>query len=119
LQKFAQELTGRGRRITSPRAAVRTEKFLAQAIERLAVVHVIPGGQEMHRQIDFPSALDCLFEDAVRAPIDSLEELTMEFFQTNEVIPAVIRRAEHDRVGGAGQKFYGFGEGLLRNRRAV
>jgi hypothetical protein len=78
LQEFIQETARRGRWIPASLAAIGAKEFPAETAERLAIVDVVPGRQQVDWQINLAGALDGLLENTLGAPIDFLEELMMK-----------------------------------------
>ena len=73
----------------------------------------------MHWKIDLARRLDGLFENAVRAPVNSLKHSPVHFFEPDQIIAAIIRRTEHDAIFRLGQEFHRLREGSLRQSWTV
>ncbi len=90
-----------------------------QAVQRRAVVHVVPGRQLVHRQADGGGGGAGLRRDALRAPGDAGVEPRVQRRHAEQVVAAILRRAEHDAVGAAGQGLRGLHQAGGGQRRAV
>src|SRR5438477_64110 len=55
-------------------------------------------GQKFYFQPDLGCALYRLIEHAFRAPIDLLEQVPIQLLHSNQVIPSIVARTEHNAV---------------------
>ena len=76
------------------------EQFAMEPVQRGNIVYIVPRRQHHGLEPNFAGPLDGLREDQRRAPGNLLEEAGMRPFQSDQVIPAILRRAEHEPVTG-------------------
>jgi hypothetical protein len=78
--------------------------------QRLNIIHVVPRRKLGQLQADLSRACPCLLRDPRRAPGNIGEKMRVRAAGTQQIVAAVLRRAEHDAVparqqqrGGAAQ----------------
>src|SRR4029077_12880393 len=74
--------------------------FVAQTAQACAVIDVISSLQKFDFESDLGCALYRLVEHAFGAPINLVEQMLVLFFHSNQVIPSVVARTEHNAILG-------------------
>ena len=83
------------------------EQLGSQELKGLAVVDVVPGGEQDGLEVGLLAALEGLLADGRGAPGDAVEGFGVSLFEADEVVSAVVRGAEDDAVAGLGEGFDG------------
>ena len=73
----------------------------------------------MDFETDFSSTRNGLVENPLSAPVDIRKQLSVGVFHPNQVVAAVVRRAEHNTLRSALQGIDCLAERLCRHRRTV
>lgn len=98
----ASRVGGNGTRVPSspfPHSG-RREPRLREPFQVTGIVDIAPFLKARDRQSQAGCSLERLTEDVTGVPIDSMKELRVQPIQTDQVIAAVWRRAQHDAIGG-------------------
>src|SRR2546423_7984213 len=95
LKQIGKKLARGRRREKIGAAAVRAKQLATEARKGCAIVDVVPGRQQMNRQVDFLRGGDGFFKHPLGAPINLLKQTVMSLFEPNQVIPAIVRWSEH------------------------
>src|SRR5437773_7721483 len=74
------------------------QQFVTQTVQARAIINIISRGQKFYFQPDLSCALYRLIEHAFRAPIDLLEQVLIQLLHSNQVIPSIVARTEHNAV---------------------
>src|SRR2546430_10001182 len=114
--KFAQKFLSL-RRDTIAR--IFAQEFIAKSMKRRAIIHVKTARQFMNRDTDLGRALSCLLKNLLGAPVDSLEDLSVHSFQSDQIITTIVARAEDNPIPRQRKEFYSLGKILSRNGRTV
>ena len=96
-----------------------TRRSQQQTVERRAVIDIVPDWQFDDIKAEFACSRPCRIGDAARAPGDVGEQAGVRRLHTEQVVPAIFRRSEHDAIAGLQQSVRGKGEDRCRQCWAV
>src|SRR5437868_1850053 len=105
VQKFS-----RLQRYFRVRSRLASKELIAQTGERCAIIDIEARLQFVNGHANLDRSSFRLFEDVLGAPIDLLEEASVNFLQSNQIITAIIGRPEHDPISWIRELYSGFGE---------
>ena len=106
---------GRIRRCWSTAA----EHLCGQAAQRRQIVDIVPDRQSIASRPISRAALEGLRQHLRGAPGDRLEQPAMRLLQADQVIAAILGRAEDEPIAGSRKRLRGLDEDRSRQGRAI